>query len=171
MHAPQLVIVEADGWIARHLTDLADEGAWLVRTVRGVEAARTLVRERRPCVLVVQVELAEDKVGPLRFIADVRRDFPDVPVVAVSDVKMNDADRVAWTAALFDLGARYVLFPPLTRPVLEDVVSGLMAAAVRRVVGETPAAPASSTPKSKPKARREKPAEEVIDLADEGLHE
>ena len=76
-------------------------------------------------MLIVQVELAEDKTAPLRLIADTRRDWPDVPIVAVSDVKLSDADRIAWTAALFDLGARYVLFPPLTKPVLEDVVSGL----------------------------------------------
>ena len=37
---------------------------------------------------------------------------------------------------LFDLGARYVLFPPLTKPVLEDLASGLMASAVRRVMGD-----------------------------------
>ena len=73
----------------------------------------------------------------------------------MSDVKLPDAERTAWTAALLDLGARYVLFPPLTRPVLEDVVSGLMTATIGRIVGE-------SVP-SKP-ARTER----VIDLADEG---
>ena len=138
MRAPQLVVVEYDGWIARHLGDIAAEGAWLVRGTRNVEAGLALARERRPCVLVVQVELAEDTTTPLKLIADARRECPDVPVVAVSDVKLNDADRVAWTAALFDLGARYVLFPPLTKPVLEDVISGLMESAIRRVVGEVP---------------------------------
>jgi hypothetical protein len=172
MRAPQLVVVEYDGWIARHLGDLAAEGAYLVRGTRGVDTAMSLVRERRPCVLIVQVELAEDKPAPLKLIADTRRECPDVPVVAVSDVKLSDADRVAWTAALFDLGARYVLFPPLTKPVLEDVVSGLMEAAIRRVVGDSPALvtkPLAAA--SKPKRIRPKPADEVIDLADEDLHE
>jgi hypothetical protein len=170
MRAAQIVVMEADGWIARHLGDLAAEGAWLVRGVRGVGTAMTLVRERRPCVLIVQVELAEDKPGPLRLIADTRREYPDVPVVAVSDVKLSDADRIAWTAALFDLGARYVLFPPLTKPVIEDVVSGLMAATTRRVIGDAPSE-AAPTSAPKPKPRRPKPADEVIDLADEDLHE
>lgn len=168
MRAPQIVVVEADGWIARHLGDLAAEGAWLVRGVRGVDTAMALVREHQPCVLIVQVELAEDKTGPLRLIADVRRECSDVPVVSVSDVKMNDADRIAWTAALFDLGARYVLFPPLTKPVIEDVVSGLMTATIRRVIGDLPS---EGAPAPKPKPRRPKPADEVIDLADEDLHE
>jgi hypothetical protein len=172
MRAPQIVVLEADGWIARHLGDLAAEGAWLVRGVRGVDSARSLVREHRPCVLLVQVELAEDKPAPLKLIADTSREYPDVPVVAVSDVKLSDADRVAWTAALFDLGARYVLFPPLTKPVLEDVVSGLMEAAIHRVVGDTTPATSTRTPAaSRPKRARPKPAEDVIDLADEDLHE
>jgi hypothetical protein len=175
MRAPQVVVLEHDGWIARHLGDLAAEGAWLVRSARGPDAARALVRERGPCVLIVQVELAEDRPAPLQLIAEARCQHPDVPVLAVSDVKLSDADRVAWTAALFDLGARYVLFPPLTKPVLEDVVSGLMAATIRRVVGETPTEPAQPAsapgPKAKPKPRRPKPADDVIDLADEELHE
>ena len=171
MRAPQLVVIEYDGWIARHLGDIAAEGAWLVRGGRSVEAGLALARERRPCVLIVQVELAEDNLTALKLIADARRACPDVPVVAVSDVKLSDADRVAWTAALFDLGARYVLFPPLTKPVLEDVISGLMEAAVRRVAGAVPAAPNAPARAPKPKRVRPKPADDVIDLADEELHE
>lgn len=170
MRAPQIVVLEADGWIARHLTDIAAEGSWMVRGIRGVDAVLPLVRDRRPCVLLVQVELAEDKPAPLRLIAAVYREYPDVPMVAVSDAKMNDADRIAWTAALFDLGARYALFPPLTKPVLEDVVSGLMAVAIQSVVGDSPP-PASEMPKeTKPKLRRAK-KEKMIDLADEDVHE
>jgi hypothetical protein len=56
--------------------------------------------------------------------------------VLVSDVKMDGADQRAQLSALaFDLGARYVLFPPLQQPVIEDLVAGLMAATTRRVVG------------------------------------
>ena len=55
------------------------------------------------------------------------------------------------------------LNPNSTVPVLEDVVSGLMATAVRRVVGDTSAAP----PPPLPKPRAFAP-DEVIDLADEG---
>lgn len=169
MRAPQVVVLEADGWIARHLKDIAAEGAWLVRGSRSGDAALQMASERRPCVLIVQAELGEDKPASLRLLAEARRACPDVPVVVASDVKLSEADRAAWTAALFDLGARYVLFPPLTQPVLEDVVSGLMAAAVRRVVGTSSPAPgAPKPPKPKPRRTRE---EDVIDLADEELHE
>lgn len=167
MRAPQLIVLEYDGWLARNLSDLAAEGAWLVRDVRETAAALTLARDRGPGVLIVQVEPADDKPEPLALIATVRRERPDVPVVAVSDVKLNDADRVAWTAALFDLGARYVLFPPLTKPVLEDVVSGLMAGAVGRQIGGPPGAkPTAPKPRPRPKSD-----DDVIDLADEDVHE
>jgi hypothetical protein len=168
MRSPQVVVLEADGWIARHLKGIAAEGAWLVRGVRSPGAALELARERRPCVLIVQAELAEENTATLRLIADASRACPGVPAVAVSDVKLSEADRAAWTAALFDLGARYVLFPPLTQPILEDVVSGLMAATVRRVVGDS--APAAGPKEGRPKPRRPK-GEDVLDLADEGLHE
>jgi hypothetical protein len=163
MKLPQAIVLEPDGWLARQLRELAGENRWLIQPARSVDTALSLARGRGPAVLLVQVELAEDKPEAIGLVADVHRLAPDVPVVAVSDVKLSDADRAAWTAVLFDLGARYVLFPPLTRPVLEDVVSGLMTAAIRRVIGDAPPQP----------AKKPKPAGtgEVIDLADEGAHE
>jgi hypothetical protein len=162
MKHPQVIVLEADGWLARQLGELAGEGRWLVRSVRSADAALAAARERSPAVLLVQFEPGEDRPNPLALIADAHRLAPDVPVVAVSDTKLNDADRAAWGAAVLDLGARYVLFPPVTKVVLEDVVSGLMAAAVRRVVG---AGPGDAARPKRPPARRAK----VIDLADEDL--
>ncbi|AWM35735.1 hypothetical protein GobsT_65740 [Gemmata obscuriglobus] len=169
MRAPQLVIVETDGWIARMLAEFTAESAWLVRAARA-DAAAALVRDRRPSVLVVQLDPGDDAAtaAALALVSDVSARLPDVPVVVVSDVKFNDADRVAWTAALFDLGARYALFPPLTRPVFEDVVSGLMAAAGRRAGTAAPPAPQPGEPaRLKPRRKKPEPEEEVIDLADE----
>lgn len=159
MRHPQLVIVEHDEWIAKQLRPLAGESRWLVRQPGKGDTALSLARDGRPTVLFVQVEPGDDKADAFALIADAHRLAPDAAVVAVSDLKLPDADRVAWTAVLLDLGARYVLFPPLSRPVLEDVASGLMAAAVRRVVGGEvpPAAP--------------RPADGTIDLADEEHHE
>ncbi|HEY1191116.1 MAG TPA: hypothetical protein VGE74_26010 [Gemmata sp.] len=169
MRAPQLVVVETDGWIARLLADLTTEGAWLVRPAAAADALAR-VRDRHPSVLVVQLDPNDGAAaaGALTLVSDASRLFPDVPVVVVSDVKFNDADRIAWTAALFDLGARYALFPPLTRPVFEDVVSGLMGAAGRRAGTTAPAAPPPSAPlKPRPPRQKAQPEEDVIDLADE----
>ena len=60
--------------------------------------------------------------------------------------------RAVWTATAFDLGARFVLFPPLTRPVLEELAGGLMSAVIRRAGGPAPAPPAEG---------------DVIDLAED----
>ncbi|MCI0704587.1 MAG: hypothetical protein L0241_26320 [Planctomycetia bacterium] len=170
MNAPQLVVVEFDGWIAKQLSELATEHRWLVREERTVDNALSLIRVHQPLVLIVQVEPTDDKPAAMALIADAHRLFPEVPVVAVGDAKLNDADRAAWTAALFDLGARYALFPPITKPVLEDVISGLMATAIRRITGAEPSAPAEAEeptlPKPKPRKRRA-PKDKVIDLADE----
>jgi DNA-binding response OmpR family regulator len=158
MKHPRVIVLESDGWLAKQLRELAAENRCLVRSVRTNDAALSLVKEQSPAVLLVQFEPAEDRPQPLSLLADVHRLVPDVPIVAVADSKLSDAERAAWTAALLDLGARYVLFPPLTKPVLEDIVSGLLTAAIRRVLGEEWKPP----PPSRPSTR-----DEVIDLADE----
>jgi hypothetical protein len=163
MRSPQIVIFEADGWLAKQLRELAGENRWLVQSVRSTDTALSLAR-RQPAVLLVQFEPAEDSPVPLQLIADIHRLAPDTPVVAVADVKLPDGERAAWTAALFDLGARFVLLPPLTKPVLEDVISGLMTATIRRVIGEIPPPFPSRTDRGK----RREPGEPVVDLADEG---
>ncbi|MBA4188935.1 MAG: hypothetical protein C0467_13140 [Planctomycetaceae bacterium] len=157
MKSPRVIVLELDGWLARQLRELAAESRWLIRGVRSADTALSLVLERSPAVLLVQFEPSDEKTTPLALITDVHRLAPDVPVVAIADSKLPDAERAAWTAALLDLGARYVLFPPLTKSVLEDVVSGLLTATIRRVVGDEPALPLPST----------RTTENVIDLADE----
>ena len=105
-------------------------------------------------MLLVQADPHDEKAAAFALLADAHRTCPDAAAVVVCDVKLSEADRVAWTAASLDLGARYVLFPPLARPVLEDVVSGLMAAVVRRTVPADAPAKTADAP--------------VIDLANEG---
>jgi hypothetical protein len=154
MKLPQIIVLELDGWLTKQLRELADESRWLIQQTRSIDTAMSLVRERRPAVLIVQIEPGEDKPEPLRMIAETYRTTHDVPVVAISDVKLPDAERAACTAALLDLGARFVLFPPLMKPVLEDIISGLMNASIHAIFGDTP-----------PPPRRH---EGIIDLAEEG---
>lgn len=137
MRHPQLVIFDSDGWLARQLADLAAESQWLVRDPKTPKAALALLRDPRPSVFVIRVEPNEGPADSFALIAEASRLHPDVAIVAVSDLKLPDADRIAWTGLLFDLGARFVLFPPLAKSVLEDVASGLMASAVRRTASPT----------------------------------
>jgi len=133
---PQLVVFDSDGWVAKQLAELAGESRWLMRQPRTRDSTLALFGEQRPTVLFIRVDPSDENDEALALLTDVHRRDPDAAIVAVSAVKLPDADRATWTALLFDLGARYVLFPPLTKPVLEDLASGLMASAVRRVMGD-----------------------------------
>ena len=46
-------------------------------------------------------------------------------------VATAEHERAQLSALAFDLGARYILFPPLQQPVIEDLVSGLLTATTR----------------------------------------
>jgi hypothetical protein len=142
MRRPQLIVLDPE--IARHLADHAAEHRWVVRPAKTLNAARELARDRRPTVAFLTFSPADP--AAVALTAELHRAAPDTAVVAVSDEKLSEPDRAAWTAMLMDLGARYVLFPPLTKAVLEDLAGGLMPG--------TPLGPAS-------------PADGVIDLADQ----
>ena len=134
MKHPQVVVYESDGWLADQVRRLAADHAWLVRESRHSDACLRLLEDSRPAVLLLRLE--RELLDGLTLLGQVTERAPDCPVVLVSDVKMEGAEQRAQLSALaFDLGARYVLFPPLQQPVIEDLVAGLMGATVRRVVG------------------------------------
>jgi FixJ family two-component response regulator len=134
MKLPQVVVYESDGWLAGQVRRLAAEHKWLLRESRHADACLAHLTASRPSVLLLKLE--RELLDGLSLLAKLSEAAPDCPVVLVSDVKMDGADQRAQLSALaFDLGARYVLFPPLQQPVIEDLVSGLMTATVRRTVG------------------------------------
>ena len=134
MKHPHVVVYESDGWLADQVRRLAGEHAWLVRESRHADACLALLADGRPAVLLLRLE--RELHDGLTLLSQVAERAPDCPVVLVSDVKMEGAEQRAQLAALaFDLGARYVLFPPLQQPVIEDLVAGLLGAAIRRLVG------------------------------------
>jgi chemotaxis response regulator CheB len=134
MKHPQVVVYESDGSLAAQVRRLAGDNSWLIRESRQPDACLQLLAEVRPSVLLLKIE--RELLDGLTLLGRVAERAPDCPVVLVSDVKMEGAEQRAQLLALaMDLGARYVLFPPLQTPVLEDLVSGLMASTARRVVG------------------------------------
>lgn len=154
MRYPQLLVLAADDVLAAQLRPLAEDRRWLLKTSRLPATILEVVRDSRPTVLFVQTDAREPSHAALRLVADVHALRPDVAVVLASDQKLPEADQASWAAAGHDLGARFVLFPPHARPVLEDLAGGLMAATIRRVLGPSKAAAVS------------KSAVDVIDLAD-----
>ena len=134
MRHPQIVVFESDGWLAGQIRSLAGENAWLVRESRNSETCLQLLDDLRPAILLLRLE--GELLDGLSLLGRAAERAPSCPVVLVSDVKMESADQRAQLSALaMDLGARYILFPPLQTTVIEDLVSGLLTAEVRRTVG------------------------------------
>ena len=147
MRHPQLVVYENPGSPSQQLERLTAEGApllgqalgplakrnaWLFREPRQRPACMALLREARPSVLVLKLE--RKLLDELALLAEVHSACPDVPVLVVNDAKLPAEPRGQVTALAYDLGARCVLFPPLSRPLLEEVVRAMMEALVRRDV-------------------------------------
>ena len=153
MKAPQIVVFEFDGWLAKQLRDQAASRKWLLKEARQAGAAKGFLADGRPTVLFALVDPHKNPPDGLKSVAEVHRTHPDVAIVVVSDAKMPEDDRATWAATAADLGARFVLFPPLTRPVLEDLAGGLLSAVIQRTGGPAPTTPSAES--------------EVIDLADD----
>jgi hypothetical protein len=164
MRHPQVLILAFDDWLLKQLTEFANEHKWLLKETRQFGACLNLLKEPRPTVLIAQIDPHGDNTqAALQFLIELKR-HPSVATVVVSDVKLSEDDRTAWTATVMDFGARYVLFPPLSRPVLEDLVGGLMGSLLTSV--------AKSQKAVMPELlHQRKPSEDVIDLAEEGAAE
>jgi DNA-binding response OmpR family regulator len=133
MHHPQIVVYESDGVLAGQIGDLARDSRWIVREARHSDACLAFLGEARPAVLLLK--LGNKPIGELDLLARLQARCPECPVVLVSDMK---SDGAAITGIGYDLGARYVMLPPISRSGLEDVVAGLMAATIRRCFPVSP---------------------------------
>jgi chemotaxis response regulator CheB len=128
---PQIIIYETDGALAGAVAELAGEHQWLTREARNMDDCLDLLRDHRPSVLLLKLE--RRLIDELRLLERVNREVPDCAVVVVSDVKGESAGALAALAR--DLGARYTLFPPIARSAVEDLVGGLLLAAIERASG------------------------------------
>lgn len=141
MKSPLLLLRAPDDWLPTQLREWAADRKWLVRALSQWGAFAAAVEPRRPCVAFLHADLASDAWAVA--LADLHRRHPDAAAVVVSDTKLSDDLRASVTAAAVDLGARFVLFPPITRQALEDVASGLAEVVLARVT-------AASSPDAEP---------------------
>lgn len=126
MQFPQVVVFESDGKLARHLAESASFNRWLMREVRQTDACLNWVRRRGPVVLVLKV--GRNLQRELEMLDAVRSSMPDVPVIAVTDL-----DDPLLESLMYDLGATFVLLPPLRRSQLAELVERVMQSAIARV--------------------------------------
>jgi hypothetical protein len=124
MRFPQLLIYEGDSRLADLLRPTAETNRWTLRAPQTPATCLRILQRGGPAVLVL-------KVGPeparreLPLLARVTWQFPDAAVVVVADQGGSALASVAW-----DLGARFVLFPPHVRDQLPGIVAGLMASVI-----------------------------------------
>jgi hypothetical protein len=122
MRAPQIVVYESERWIAELLSGTAEVWQWPLRELRDESAIVRALRQGGPSVLVVDV--GGDVERDLALLGRLTWLCPEAWTVAVSSVASAELTGLAW-----DLGATYVLAPPLPRDALLPVVLGLMEAA------------------------------------------
>jgi hypothetical protein len=120
MRHPQFLVVERDGLLANLLRRAGFDRTWSLREPRRLEACLRLLRQGGPSILVLAV--GQDLERELTLLERVSWFYPDAATVAV-----GDAENPALTGLLWDLGATFVLLPPLPHDLLPDVLRGLMA--------------------------------------------
>jgi DNA-binding response OmpR family regulator len=129
MHYPQLLIYESDRRLAELLRPEAEQHRWSLREPRGLDACLRLLRVGGPSVLVLK--LGKDLLRELTLLERVTWFFPETDAVVVGDTDNPELAGLAW-----DLGARFVLFPPLPRQELPALVRILLQPAARNPAPE-----------------------------------
>jgi DNA-binding NarL/FixJ family response regulator len=117
---PQLLIYEGDGRLAALLRAMAEEQRWAVREPRQLASCLRLLRRGGPAVLVIRV--GRNLEREMTLVERTHAFFPDTAIVVVGDLDQAPLAGLAW-----DLGADAVVFPPLPRDGLPEIVLGLMA--------------------------------------------
>lgn len=119
MRCPQVLVYETDGLLAHWLRRVGKESDWSVREPRRLESCLRLLRRGHPTVLVLKV--GQDLERELTLLERVSWLFPEVATVVVGDAENPVLAGLAW-----DLGAAFVLFPPLPRELLFDTIGRLL---------------------------------------------
>lgn len=120
MRHPRVVVYETDGRLAATLREVCQARGWALREPRRLRTCLGLFQAGGPAVLVLK--LGTDLVREFTLLDRLRWLSPTALAVVVSDT-----DQPAVTALAWDLGAHFVLAPPLPRHLLPDVVERLMA--------------------------------------------
>jgi len=119
MRRAQIIVYEADGRLAELLRAPAATHGWRLRPVRHTARVLSLLRPGEGSVVVLKT--GRDLEREFAVLEQINRRYPETALVVV-----GDADRPMLAALAWDLGARFVLFPPLPRELLPDLVTTMM---------------------------------------------
>lgn len=119
MRQAQLLVWDLDGPLLETVTELAQGHAVWVREVRQRKACLNLLLEGGPGILLLH--LGRDIEAKLATLEEVSRAFPEQVSIVVGDQAYPALAGLAW-----ELGARFVLFPPSPMDLLPEVVRGYL---------------------------------------------
>src|SRR5271167_759900 len=148
MRHPQVVVYETDGRLAQLLRERVRACRWALREPRQREVCLGLLREGHPTVFVLKAgSKLEAELGILERVHAL---LPDARTVVVGDLQNVTLADLAW-----DLGASFVLFPPLQHEWLPEIVVRLMEAVIAsgKADGELGAEPESALPPELPESK------------------
>jgi DNA-binding response OmpR family regulator len=123
MNYPRVVVYERDGRLAQLLRQPVQERGWALREPRQTETCLRELAGGSPTVFVLRVGAKLEQ--ELALLEQTSWLQPETRTIVVGDVEHESLANLAW-----DLGASYVLFPPLPRELLPDIVAGLMSRAI-----------------------------------------
>ncbi len=115
MQQPQVLVYGIEGRLAEQLHELGEQRRLWIREVKHLKACRSLLRTARPAVLVIR--LGRDVEKELALLSHVHDLFPETATVV-----LGDADNAALAGLAWDLGASYVLLPPMPAEALPGII-------------------------------------------------
>ncbi|MCI0639642.1 MAG: hypothetical protein L0Y72_14625 [Gemmataceae bacterium] len=120
MQHAQILTVGVEGRLEGLLQELATAHGFWLRGVRQPNTCLALLRKGSAGVVILK--LGRQLEQELSLITDIRRGFPDVPVLA-----LGASENAGLAALCWDLGASFVLFPPTPIERIREVTLALMA--------------------------------------------
>jgi DNA-binding NarL/FixJ family response regulator len=119
MRRAQVIIYETDDRITQLLRAHGAKCGWWLRPVRNPNRIVSLLRPGEASVVILKT--GRDLEREFAVLERISRAFPDAATIVV-----GDADQPALAGLAWDLGARFVLFPPQPREQLPEIVKSLM---------------------------------------------
>jgi hypothetical protein len=116
MRYPQVLVFESDGRLAETLRRESRGKHWLLREPRTPASCLRLLQKGGPAVLVLKI--GKDLIREVSLLERAAWLAPDAACIVVGDSENPALSNLAW-----DLGATMVLFPPLPRQALAELIA------------------------------------------------
>ena len=120
MRQAQALLYESDGRLAKLLQPVFDTHRWRLRELRQIDSIAEALKESIPLLIL---KIGRNLYEELVLLEQTRWYFPETSIVVVGETAHPELEGLAW-----DLGADFVLFPPLPKEHLVEIVKTMMPA-------------------------------------------